>query len=73
MSLFGVARFILLAHLCGSMVSFGIMLLRVRRPKDHSRLWVFESLLFLSAATGWLYAIDTVRFLVRKHKRRRNE
>lgn len=70
MILFGIVKFVLLAHFIGSMVSLGIMLLRFKRTEDYTPLQIYPRLIVLCLCVGWLYTIDVVMFWMKKRRKR---
>ncbi len=55
-----LAKFVLITHLVGSMVSFGIMLLRYWRNKNYTHIGICIRLLIIACIVGWLYTIDMI-------------
>lgn len=70
MIIFVIAKFTLLAHFIGSMVSLGIMLLRFNRTEDYTLLQIYPRLIILCLCVGWLYTIDVFIFWMKKRRKR---
>lgn len=69
MIIFVIAKFALLAHFIGSMVSLGIMLLRFNRTEDYTLLQIYPRLIILCLCVGWLYTIDVFIFWMKKRRK----
>lgn len=69
MTIFGIAKFVLLTHFIGSMVSLGIMLLRFKRTEDYTPLQIYPRLIVLCLCIGWLYTIDVIMFWMNKRRK----